>query len=76
MHEEQRKNELENLKQQLEHVKQQDRILAEIEMRLHKMKRIAEYAAGHRLSREESVVLNRQVEEHQAAIWSLEGYLD
>ncbi|WP_153722642.1 hypothetical protein [Sporosarcina cascadiensis] len=70
MHEEQRENELEFLKQQLEHIKQQDRILAEIEMRLHKMKRIAEYAAGHRLSREEGV------EEHQAAIRSLEGYLD
>ncbi|MBY0223482.1 MULTISPECIES: hypothetical protein [Sporosarcina] len=75
------KEELELLKQQLERVKQQDRVLAEIEMRLNKMKKmkkmkkIVEYAAGYQLSGEESELLNKQLREHQAAIQSLENYL-
>lgn len=46
--------EIERLKQQLEHVNQQDRILEEIERRLYKMKEIAEYASKYRLSVEKS----------------------
>lgn len=68
-------DELELLKQQLEWVKQQDRILAEIESRLHEMKEIARYAAEHRLLIDEQEQLNKQMQEHQEAIRSLENYL-
>lgn len=68
--------ELNQLKQQLEQVKQQDRILEGIEKRLYKMKEIAEYASKHRLSEEETRELEKQIEEHEAAIKSLEKYLD
>lgn len=68
-------DELELLKQQLEWVKQQDRVLAEIERRLHEMKRIAQYAVEHRLSLGEREQMNQQVQEHQDAIRSLENYL-
>ncbi|MBY0223471.1 MULTISPECIES: hypothetical protein [Sporosarcina] len=67
--------ELELLKQQLERVKQQDRILAEIERKLHGMKEIAQYAAEHRLLADEQERLDKQMQEHQNAIMSLENYL-
>ncbi|PIC62951.1 hypothetical protein CSV79_14425 [Sporosarcina sp. P13] len=67
--------EIELLKEQLEKVKQQDRILEEIENRLHKMKDIATYATDHRLSAQERNQLNKQMQEHQAAIKSVENYL-
>ena len=38
------------LEEQLEWCKEQDRILEEIEMKLHEMKRIAEYALEHELT--------------------------
>ncbi|MEK4023915.1 hypothetical protein [Sporosarcina sp. FSL W7-1283] len=66
--------ELELLKQQLERGKQQDRTL-EIESRLHEMKEIAQYAAEHRLLIDEQEQLNKQMQEHQEAIRSLENYL-
>lgn len=67
--------ELDQLKQQLEQVKQQDRILEEIEKRLYKLKEIAEYASKYRLSGEESRELERQIEGHETAITSLQNYL-
>ena len=60
------------LKLQLEWVKQQDRVLAEIENRI---KKIAEYARRYQPSRGESEQLNKQLYEHQTAIQSLENYL-
>ncbi|PID21909.1 hypothetical protein CSV61_06735 [Sporosarcina sp. P3] len=68
--------ELERLKEQLEQVKQQDRILEEIEKRLYKMKEIAKYASRFRLSGEETLELEKQIEGHKAAIESLQNYLD
>ncbi|ARF15079.1 hypothetical protein [Sporosarcina ureae] len=67
--------EIERLKQQLEQVKQQDRVLEEIEKRLYKMKEIAEYASKYRLSGEETRELEKQIGEHEAAIESLQNYL-
>ena len=67
--------ELDQLKHQLEQVKQQDRILEEIEKRLYKMKEIAEYASKYRLSGEETRGLEKQIEEHKMAIESLRNYL-
>ncbi|WP_052245755.1 hypothetical protein [Sporosarcina sp. ZBG7A] len=64
--------ELENAKQQLELSKQQDKLLEEIEIRLRKMKRIAEYAAEHQLTQKEITDFNRQIEELQDAINILE----
>lgn len=63
------------LKQQLESIKKQDRILEEIEIRLHQMKKIAECAANSQLSIGKREKLNRQLQEHQAVIEMLEGYL-
>ncbi|PID14417.1 hypothetical protein CSV63_12890 [Sporosarcina sp. P34] len=67
--------EIERLKEQLEQVKQQDRILEEIEKRLYKMKEIAEYASKYRLSGEEVGELDKQIEGHRVAIASLQNYL-
>ena len=68
--------ELERLQQELERVKQQDRILAEIERRLVVMKKIAEYAARNKLSRGKVRELEEQMKEHKDAIQSLRNYLD
>ncbi|PIC56262.1 hypothetical protein CSV80_15645 [Sporosarcina sp. P12(2017)] len=62
--------EIERLKEQLEQVKQQDRILEEIEKRLFKMKEIAEYASKYRIDREET----RELEKHKVAIQSSRKY--
>jgi len=67
--------EIELLKQQLELVKRQDRILEDIEIKLHEMKMIAQYASNHHLSRKELEQLNKQIQNHQATIQSLEDYL-
>lgn len=67
--------EIERWKEQLEQVKQQDRILEEIEKRLYKMKEIAEYASRFRLSGEETRELEKQIEVHREAIESLQNYL-
>ncbi|WP_303969752.1 hypothetical protein [Sporosarcina ureae] len=66
--------EIERLKQQLEQVKQQDRILEEIEKRLYKMREIAEYASKYWLSGEETRELEKEIEEHKAVIESLQNY--
>ena len=63
--------EIERLKEQLEQVNQQDRVLEEIEKRLYKMREIAEYASKYWLSGEETL----EMEEHRAVIESLQNYL-
>lgn len=67
--------EIELLKQQLELVKRQDRILEDIEIKLHEMKRIAQYASDNKLSKDEHKQLNKQILDHQTAIQSLKEYL-
>ena len=61
-------NELDQAERQLEIVKRQDKLLAEIETRLHKMKEIAEYAAENQLSIVETNELNDQIEEQLKVI--------
>jgi len=60
------------LEQQLEWYKKQDRILEEIEMKLHKMKKIAQYAVDHVLTITEKEQLNTQLSELKAEIHFLE----
>ncbi|PID05012.1 MULTISPECIES: hypothetical protein [unclassified Sporosarcina] len=66
--------EIEWLKEQLEQVKQHDRVLEEIEKRLYEMKEIAEYASKYRLSGEEKREFEKQIEEQKIVIESLQGY--
>ena len=49
------------LEQQVEWCKKQDRILEEIELKLHEMKKIAQYALEHALSPIELEGLNTQL---------------
>lgn len=63
------------LEQQLESIKKQDRVLEEIEIRLHQMKKIAQQAATSGVSVGEREVLNEQVQAHQVVIETLEDYL-
>jgi len=63
------------LEQQLEMIKKQDRVLEEIEIRLHQMKKIAKQATTSELSVGEREVLNEQVQAHQLVIENLEDYL-
>ena len=49
------------LEQQVEWCKKQDRILEEIELKLHEMKKIAQYALEHALSPIELEELNTQL---------------
>lgn len=65
-------DELEIVKQQLAKCKMQDRLLEKIEMRLHAMKKIAQYVAKHDLTLEERARQNKQLEEHRAVIRGLE----
>jgi hypothetical protein len=51
------------LEQQLEWYKEQDRILAEIEMKLHEMKKIAQYALDQGITPLKSEQLNGQLKE-------------
>lgn len=67
--------EIEILKQQLEEINKKDRILEEIEIRLHQMKKIAQQAANHELSVGERERLNTRIQEHQGVIETLEEYL-
>ena len=64
---------LKELKRQLEVVKQQDKLLENIEIRLHKMRDIAQYATDNQLSKKESDKLNQQMEEQQSAIDELKA---
>ena len=61
-------NELDQAERQLEIVKRQDKLLAEIETRLLRMKEIAEYAAENQLSIVETNELNDQIEEQLKVI--------
>ncbi|WP_438316127.1 hypothetical protein [Sporosarcina sp. FA9] len=68
-------DEIEILKQQLELIKKQDRVLEEIEIRLHQMKKIAQQAANNEMPTEEREQLNEQIQEHQTVIKTLEDYM-
>ena len=63
------------LEEQLEWSKEQVRILDEIDMRLHEMKRIAEYAVEHELSANEKIRLNTQLKDLKYEVDSLEKQL-
>jgi|tagenome__1003787_1003787.scaffolds.fasta_scaffold20931183_2 tRNA(Ser,Leu) C12 N-acetylase TAN1 len=63
------------LEEQLEWSKKQVRILDEIDMRLHEMKKIAEYAVEHELSANEKIRLNTQLKGLKCEVDSLEKQL-
>ena len=63
------------LESQLEWTKEQVRILDEIDIRLHEMKEIAEYAVEHELSATEKIRLNNQMKDLKAEVDSLEKQL-
>ena len=64
------------LEEQLEWSKEQVRILDEIDMRLHEMKKIAEYAVEHELSAvDEKIRLNNQLKDLKDEVDSLEKQL-
>lgn len=63
------------LTDQLEWCKEQDRILAEIERKLHEMKRIAAYALEHMLTSAEVDALNLHLNELKRDVASLEQKL-
>ncbi len=63
------------LEQQLQWSREQARILDEIDVRLHKMKEIAEYALEHELTSVEIDKLNSQLNELKCEVHSLEKQL-
>jgi hypothetical protein len=63
------------LEEQLEWCKEQDRILEEIDVKLHEMKEIAEYALEHGLTSAEIDQLNDQLNELKREVHSLEKQL-
>ncbi|WP_040287091.1 hypothetical protein [Sporosarcina koreensis] len=63
--------ELQNIVKELEKVKQQDAVLAQIEERLYRMKDIAQYAAANDLDEKEAAKLNEEIQEQLAAIQKL-----
>ncbi|KAA9022050.1 hypothetical protein [Niallia endozanthoxylica] len=63
------------LEQQLEWCKEQDRILEEIEMKLHEMKKIAQYALDHELTSLELDQLNGQLKELESEVHFFEKQL-
>jgi hypothetical protein len=63
------------LEQQLEWCKKQDRILEEVEMKLHEMKKIAQYALNHELTAIEIDQLNGQLNELKREVHCLEKQL-
>ncbi|MGY0692492.1 hypothetical protein ACW2QC_06820 [Virgibacillus sp. FSP13] len=63
------------LEEQLQWCKQQDRILEAIEIRLHEMKRIAEYSLQYELTSIEIEVLNDQLNKLKQEVHSLEKQL-
>lgn len=62
--------------QQLEWVKERDRILQQIETKLYKMKEIAQYRQSHDLSQFEIEVLNEAFQELKIEVQNLEYQLD
>ncbi|WP_100405453.1 hypothetical protein [Bacillus solitudinis] len=63
------------LEEQLQWTREQDRILEEIDEKLHEMKRIAEYALEHEPSVLETNKLNSQLKELKDEVQSLERQL-
>ena len=63
------------LKEQFEWCKEQDRILEEIETKLHLMKEIVEYALRHELASAEINELNGQLDLLKRKVHSLEQQL-
>ncbi|WP_079524729.1 hypothetical protein [Solibacillus isronensis] len=63
------------LEQQLEWCKEQDRILEEIEIKLHEMKKIAQFALDHELAPLEIDQLNAQMNELKSEVHFLEKQL-
>ena len=63
------------LEQQLKWCKKQDRILEEVEMKLHEMKKIAQYALNHELTAIEIDQLNGQLNELKREVHCLEKQL-
>ncbi|MGG3450567.1 hypothetical protein [Domibacillus aminovorans] len=63
------------LEKQLQWSKEQARILDEIDVHLHEMKEIAEYAVKHELTLDEIEKLNGQLNELKDVIHSLEQQL-
>lgn len=61
------------LEQQLQWTKEQIRILDEMDIKLHEMKKIAEYAAKHNLFAAEIEKLNSQMEELKGELSFLES---
>jgi hypothetical protein len=64
------------LEQQLHWCKEQDRILKEIDIKLHEMKRIADYAVEHDLTSVEIDILNGQLNELKSEVHFLEKQLN
>jgi len=67
--------EIERLKLQLEQVKLQDQILEEIEIKLNRMKIIAQYAKDYTLSKKKLAQLNKKIQDYQGIIKELESKL-
>ena len=63
------------LEELLEWCNEQDRILVEIDVKLHEMKEIAEYALDHDLTNDEVARLNRQLDDKKREVQSLEKQL-
>lgn len=63
------------LEQQLQWCKKQDRILEEIEMKLHEMKKITQHAFDHKLIPLEIDQLNGQLKELESEVHFLEEQL-
>lgn len=64
------------LEEQIQWCKQQDLILEEIEMKLHKMKKIAQYSLEHNLTPIELEQLNTQLNELKDEVHFLQKKLD
>lgn len=63
------------LEEQLQWCRKQDRILETIEVKLHKMKELAEYACSYELSAIEIDKLNGQLDEYRKEVQYLEQQL-
>ncbi|MEH7440677.1 hypothetical protein V7182_24830 [Neobacillus drentensis] len=63
------------LEQQLEWCKKQNRILEEIEMKLHDLKKVAQYALNHELTAQEIEQMNSQINDLKKEVHFLEKQL-
>ena len=63
------------LEQQLQWCKKRDRILEEIEMKLHEMKKIVQYTLDYELTEIELEQLNDRLKELTGEVYSLERQL-